>query len=241
MAVIYEPKGRAREYSPLACNVYNGCDHRCSYCWVPSVTRMSRDDFEQPKLRAGRFLQNVRIESFAMRGTKERVLLSFTCDPYQTFDVEHQVTRSVIKALHRNGIPVQVLTKGGTRALRDLDLFTQVDAFATTLTLLDPIISLQWEPGAATPIDRIRTIKRFHEAGIPTWVSLEPVLDPAVALQIIEETHPFVDLYKVGTLNYHPLAKTIDWPKFAHDVLDSLKRHNKEYYIKDDLRMFLTG
>ena len=25
MNVIYEPKGRAREYAPLACNLYMGC------------------------------------------------------------------------------------------------------------------------------------------------------------------------------------------------------------------------
>ena len=32
MGMIYEPRGRAREYSPLALNVYNKCDHFCRYC-----------------------------------------------------------------------------------------------------------------------------------------------------------------------------------------------------------------
>ena len=33
MSLIYEPKGKAREYSPLALNVYSGgCDHACRYC-----------------------------------------------------------------------------------------------------------------------------------------------------------------------------------------------------------------
>ena len=31
MPVIYEPKGKAREYSPYACNLYIGCSHRCQY------------------------------------------------------------------------------------------------------------------------------------------------------------------------------------------------------------------
>ena len=31
---IYEPAGRAREYSPLALNYFKGCTHNCAYCYV---------------------------------------------------------------------------------------------------------------------------------------------------------------------------------------------------------------
>jgi DNA repair photolyase len=65
------------------------------------------------------------------------------------------------------------LTKGGTRALRDLDLFRpDRDAFASTITSLDEATSLHWEPNAALPADRITALKAFHDAGIFTWVSL---------------------------------------------------------------------
>ena len=37
MKIIYTPQGRAREYSPLALNIYNGCDHRCSYCYIKTM------------------------------------------------------------------------------------------------------------------------------------------------------------------------------------------------------------
>lgn len=37
MAAIYEPKGAAREYSPLALNYQTGCDHGCVYCYVPKM------------------------------------------------------------------------------------------------------------------------------------------------------------------------------------------------------------
>lgn len=30
---IYQPGGAAREYSPWACNLYNGCTNRCDYCY----------------------------------------------------------------------------------------------------------------------------------------------------------------------------------------------------------------
>lgn len=237
MSLINEPRGRAREYAALALNVYTGCDHGCVYCYSPNVIRVKRDDFRIPKLRKG-FLDKLEREA-ARLVTDERVLLSFACDPYQRFDVIHQITRQAIEILHAHGIAVQILTKGGSRALRDLDLFRERDAFATTLTLLSPDHSRKWEPGAALPLDRIDTIRQFHQADIPTWVSLEPVLNPDSALELVRCTHEFVDLYKVGKLNYHPLTKRIDWRDFAHRITTLLDSLGKPYLIKDDLKKFL--
>ena len=251
--LIYTPKGRAREYAALACNVYRGCDHQCIYCYAPSATRRSPGEFAISSPRAGAFRAKLETEARKYRdtGVTGKVLLSFTCDPYQRLDVQERVTRSAIQILHRHGLRVEVLTKGGSRALRDLDLFTPRDAFATTLTMLDNAVSRTWEPYAATPADRIETIKQFHAAGIPTWVSLEPVLDPAAALEIIRQTHTFVDLFKVGKLNYHPLAQEIDWASFADCAIRLLKslgyQRNTDpdtlqagqFYVKRDLAAYL--
>jgi DNA repair photolyase len=170
-----------------------------------------------------------------------QVLLCFTCDPYQSLDVRLAHTREAIKLLHKHDFSVGTLTKGGRRALRDLDLFGPRDAFATTLTLLDPAESAKWEPGAASPEDRIATIKAFHAFGVRTWVSLEPVLDPVVACEIIRQTHPFVDLYKVGKINYHPLSQSTNWAKFARIATDLLDQLGKRYYVKNDLATYLPG
>jgi DNA repair photolyase len=240
MALIYEPTGRAREYAALACNVYRGCDHACVYCYAPAATQRKRESFNHPEARNA-FSVTLARDAERWQGAKEPVLLSFTCDPYQVFDERAKVTRETIKTLHKFGFPVHVLTKGGSRALRDLSLFTPQDAFATTLTLTSDEHSVKWEPGAALPSNRIATIQLFHEAGIPTWVSLEPVLNPASALDLIRRTHEFVDLYKVGTLNHHPLAKQIDWRKFAIDAVTLLKSLGKPYYIKNDLRAYLPA
>lgn len=34
MSLIYEPRGRAREYAALALNTYTGCSHGCQYCFA---------------------------------------------------------------------------------------------------------------------------------------------------------------------------------------------------------------
>jgi hypothetical protein len=96
-----------------------------------------------------------------------------------------------------HGLAFRVLTKAGTRAWCDHDLYRpDRDAFASTLTSLDERFSRKWERSAAPPSDRIDALKAFHERGIFTWVSLEPTLDVEASLAIVEATHAFVDLYK---------------------------------------------
>ncbi|MDR3572876.1 MAG: radical SAM protein [Anaerolineaceae bacterium] len=241
--VIYETSGNAREYRELACNLYTGCDHRCIYCYAPIVLQRDRKNFHNIVIPRVDILKKLEKDArkYSEAGETRQVLFCFTCDPYCKADVEHQLTRKAITICHNYGMNVSVLTKGGTRALRDIDLFTPQDSFATTLTTLDDAESLKWEPDAALPAERLSTLKAFHAAGIPTWVSLEPVLDPGEVLGIIWKSHEFVDEYKVGTLNYHPHAKTIDWRKFSHDVVALLEKLGCKYYIKNDLKKYMEG
>jgi len=169
------------------------------------------------------------------------ILLSFTSDAYQQLDEKLEVTREAIKILHGAGMRVTVLTKGGHRAERDFDLMGPDDTHAASLTLLDPAASLKWEPGAALPDDRIATLEKAHGLGMKTWVSLEPVLDPEAVYEIIAQTHTFVDMFKVGVLNYHSHAKTIDWTRFTVEVVEQLERHGCEYYLKEDLRKWIPA
>ena len=246
MTVLYVPKGRAREYAPLAVNHYMGCTHGCKFCYVPTIPPYKfaaepRAAFHADAAPRPNLIKSLAADCRRRPGCGERVLLSFTTDPYQPADEHHRLTRQVIQTLHAHGYNVQVLTKGGSRALCDLDLFAGRDAFATTMTLLSDDHSHKWEPGAALPADRIRAIRAFHEAGIPTWVSLEPVLNPASALEIIRQIHPIVDLFKIGKLNHHPLADRIDWATFAAGAVALCESLGQPYYIKDDLAAFLPA
>jgi Copper/zinc superoxide dismutase (SODC) len=64
-----------------------------------------------------------------------------------------------------------VLTKGGERALADVDLYRpDRDAFASTLTSLDERFSSKWERSAAVPDDRVAndiSCVIAHEHGSP--------------------------------------------------------------------------
>lgn len=239
-SAIYSPRGKAREYCPLAVNLYKGCSHKCEYCYAPACTYKSRSEFSIPTPRAG-IIETIEkdAKTLQLSGSTDPVLLCFTCDPYQPIDCKYQFTRKTIQILHNHEINVMILTKGGKRAERDFDSLTENDWFGVTLTTIDNGSSHKWEPGADTPINRINSLRLAHEKGIKTWVSLEPVLYPEVALEIIKCTHQFVDKFKVGVLNYHPHAKSINWYKFAHDVDKLLTDLNADYYLKNDLKKYL--
>jgi len=240
MPVIYEPKGKAREYSPLALNLYEGCEHGCVYCYARLIREKSTHAFMSATARKD-IISRLGDDLQKWNGhKKEPVLLCFMSDPYQPLDVSLKLTRRAIHALNRHGFPVQILTKGGRRAARDFDILSQnhENKFAVTLTTDDPAESLQWEPGAALPEERIESLRQAHNMGLETWVSFEPVINPDAVYRLIDQTYKFVDFYKVGKLNYHPYAKQINWSKFRISVESFLSAHVKKYYIKEDLRKF---
>lgn len=209
-------------------------------CYVPKVLRMDRKDFDAGSVVRDGFLDALTKDArkYQHLGITEQVMLSFTTDPYPP--AHHETTRRVLEILRDHGLGFCTLTKGGGRALRDLDLFRpDRDAFASTLTTLDDAFSRKWERGATLPGERIATLKRFHEAGIFTWVSLEPTLNTDASIAIIEATHGFVDLYKIGRANYLPMTKTVDWEDYTRRILEVVNRLGVRHYIKRDLQKHL--
>jgi DNA repair photolyase len=202
---------------------------------------MTRAEFDAGATERADYLPSLIKDAvkYQNAGITEQVMLSFTSDPYHPFDTS--LTRKTLEVLIAHGLGVCTLTKGGTRAFRDLDLFRpERDAFASTLTGLQDDFSLKWERHAPLPGDRIAALKRFHEAGIFTWVSLEPTLDIENSLSVVEATHEFVDLYKVGRANYcGALTKTTDWEGYTLRMIDVLARHGARHYIKKDLQGYL--
>ena len=238
---IYAPKGQALEYSALAANPYRGCGHGCAYCYVPLITKQERKEFDAGAMPRRDYVASLKKDAakYQAAGITEQVMLSFTTDIYNPYNMT--LTRPALETLIEYGFGICPLTKGGARALRDIDLFRPTrDAFASTLTSLDDRFSKKWERNAALPGDRIAVLKRFHERGIFTWVSLEPTIDVEASLSIVDATHEFVDLYKVGRANYvAEITRTTDWEDYTHRMVDKLQHLGKAHYIKKDLQPYL--
>jgi DNA repair photolyase len=240
--MIYEPKGAAREYSPLALNYYKGCDHGCKYCYVPSMmTRFNKNynHADMPVPERFQLIQKIKKSAEKHKHSKKQVFLSFTSDPYNSLNNELKITVKVLRILLENDIPVSILSKGGLNIMQDIDVISQFRGkiqVGATLTLIKPADLAYWEKGAPDYQNRIESLKRLKAQGTRTWVSLEPVIDPAQTLRIIQETSDFVDYYKVGKLNHDPsIEKTIDWQAFLTDVVNELRMLDKPFYIKNDL------
>lgn len=239
--IIYAPKGQAGEYAPLATNPYRGCGHGCAYCYVPLITKQPRPEFDTGAVERKDFGKRLMADAvkYEEAGITEQVMLSFTTDPYHTGDTS--LTRLTLETLKEYGLAFCTLTKGGTRALRDIHTFRPSrDAFASTLTTLDDRFSRKWERNAALPEDRIAALRAFHDKDIFTWISLEPTLDVEASLAIVDATHEFVDLYKVGRANYlKEITRTTDWEDYTVRMIDKMQDLGKDHYIKKDLQPYL--
>ena len=245
MNVIYEPKGRAREYAPLACNLYMGCTHGCKYCYAPSCMRKKPEEWHNAARARGEDVLAL-FEKDCAKLAKERaddasrrVLFCFLSDPYQPLESELHLTRRGIEVAARHGIKVDILTKGdGALIEQDLPLMLESQThLGITLSFINDVSRREWEPMASTVQSRLNILRKAHEMGIYTWVSMEPVIIPDEALEVIRQAHSSVDFWKVGKLNHNKeVERSIDWPKFRDNAIALLESFGSEYYIKEDLR-----
>lgn len=241
MSVIYRPQGMAREYSPYALNIYIGCSHRCKYCYAPHTLQKSCDSyFGKPEPRKD--ILKLLEKDLQKNTYTEQVLLSFVGDCYCDSADSGETVREVLKMLNHYKVPVAVLSKGGKKMLRDLDLFKEFGdriTVGTTLTFIDEEKSKEWEPYASTPSERLETLKILHDNGIKTFASFEPTIEPEESLKLIKKTleQNSVDHYKIGKINnYKSADKWQDWEKYLSDCVELLRPTNKQVYYKFCLR-----
>jgi DNA repair photolyase len=130
--------------------------------------------------------------------------------------------------LKEAGCHVQILTKGGQRAERDFDLLDGEDWFGITLSGDE-----SKEPNAASENERLVSLEKAHIIGVNTWVSFEPVYTPAEVYEALAAAE-FIDLFRIGKLNYHP--SDINWDEFGRECEWLAIQYGRRIYIKDDLR-----
>ena len=230
MNPIYKPKGAA-EYGDYAVNIYIGCPHRCYYCFAPQVLHREWEAFHSRVEPRKDIVRELRQQLEREQIIGQLVHLCFTCDPYPV-RYGTATTREVIQALKEYGNHIQILTKGD--GSRDFDLLDDEDWYGVTISCDDPMAETA-EPGAVSPESRLYDLEKAKCKGINTWVSFEPVLDPAAVLDCIKGCAYFIDRVKIGKLNYHP--SDIDWAKFGRGAVAACREMDLDYYIKSSLRV----
>jgi len=234
---IYEPAGRAREYSPLALNYFKGCDHGCKYCYVPNMMGRFDAGYKHGNVIAPLNFTELETSAKKLQGCGKQILLSFTGDPH--CNAESGETRRVLELLNAYGHKVAILTKNPEKALKDMDIisaFGKRIKVGSTLTFDNDTDSLEWEPGAALPLSRIKGLRAFAKAGVTTWASFEPVIIPEQSLNMLEKVSSFIGHVRIGKLNnYKGLDKAINWDVFIAGAVAICRIANLPFYIKNDL------
>lgn len=244
---IYNPSGKAGEYSYWACNFYTGCSNGCDYCYCRRGV-MSHVWSDKPKLKKCFKDEKYAIEIFekeVMQNLPELqkygLFFTFTSDPFIPETIS--LTRKAISICIDNFVPVKVLTKradfldklDGKWTAVHWSLSTVMKAyisFGFTLTGHDEL-----EPFASSNAERIQSMKMLHNAGFKTWASIEPIVDFASSLDMIEKTLEFCDLYKVGLMSGKKYD-VVDAQTFVEKLMEL--PGEPKIYLKESLQK-LTG
>jgi len=249
LKAIVKSRGAAGEYSKYSLNFYRGCPHGCLYCFGPSITQQSKEEFHANKALVKKASPENIIYDLEYHPEIKTIHACFICDPYPA-GWASSPTRTRLQTIKEAGRNIQILTKNPMDAMRDFDLYDLGDSFGVTLTFLDPKKSKQWEPGAALPEYRITVLKAAKESGIKTWASCEPVIEPDETLVVIEAAAPYLDFVWWGKLNTEgknlpdyiiDIERQIDWSKFKSDAIALSKRLGLAYDIKHDLELAARG
>jgi len=165
-------------------NPYRGCEHGCIYCFArPTHAYLDLSpglDFET-KLFAKPDAPALLRAALGKRGyVCQPIAFGTNTDPYQPIEAEWRVTRGCIEVLAECSHPLTITTKSD-RVTRDIDLLGPMAerglaAVMVSVTSLDPKIARTVEPRAPHPERRLAAVAKLREAGIPTYVSLSPVI-----------------------------------------------------------------
>lgn len=237
--VIYNPSGKAGEYSYWACNFYTGCSNNCDYCYCkkgvmshvwsdkPQLKKCFRDENHAIEVFEKEFMQNV--SELQVHG----LFFSFTTDPMLPETIS--LTWDAMNICIDNNVPIKILSKrsdwidrmiepycsDGVKdfSKRDKELIT----IGFTLTGHDEL-----EPNASTNLERIKAMRKLHNAGFKTFASIEPIIQLESSLSMINQTIGFCDLYKIGLMS----GRKYDWRELRGFMLACTPLEGK-FYFKD--------
>lgn len=247
---IYQPSGKAAEYSKWACNFYVGCSNNCSYCYlkkgigaailggnVPTLKKCFRD--KQHALEV--FTKELRVNLTELQ--KHGMFFSFTTDPMLPETIELTID-AIIVCIFSN-VPFKILTKRAdwVEPLLEYGVSFKVPegfnvynigeqnimAVGFTLTGHDEL-----EPGASTNTERIEAMRKLHDAGIKTFASIEPVIDFDSSMAMIEQTIGICDLYKVGLESGKSYNKS-QQESFLFKLITLTTKNDLRVYLKDSI------
>jgi DNA repair photolyase len=184
----------------LTINPYQGCHHRCGYCYA--TYKWSPDFYDKiyGKINAPEIL-----ESELNRWKNPSILpvmISSATDAYQYAEAKFGITKRCIQVLQQYQIPFYVFTKSSLIE-RDLDLFRNYNDncfIVWSITTVDEKIKRIIEPGTPPTTRIFDTIEKFVDSGINCCVNIDPIIPFITDNQ--EHTRSIIDKCEEFGLRY---------------------------------------
>ena len=223
--LIYQPKGKAREYSPWACNLYNGCTNNCTYCYNKKGVGSKLLGKEDVTLKSGfkdiedaylTFQKELDKYKDAILADGKGLFFNFVSDPFleETWELNFYCAQYAL----RRGVPCVFLSKKRPHSSM-IELFVRHRSMVKvgfTLTGMDEL-----EPNADTNSERIEAIRVLESGGVRTWASIEPIINVARSLYLLSRAYNVgCREFKIGVLSgkkdYTP-REILDFKQFVDE------------------------
>ncbi|MCW4014876.1 MAG: hypothetical protein NWF06_00745 [Candidatus Bathyarchaeota archaeon] len=260
---LYEPHGLALETAnavlevkhPFAVNVALGCPNGCSYCYGPLSCKVKRENWTNmrtPKEAPTELVRKQLAKMFekepllSMSGFPRGVFLSFFTDCFHPDNRKN--TEDLIDYLTFGLSSTQIATSsklgiyegehGSYRIKNGISLVSIDERFWKT-----------FEPNAASPKDRLKSLCVGHERGF-SWLSMEPYPSSAIWKQDLnkfleEVTFWGVDLIVFGKWNYDKRASTeearLEYKTNVNVLVDFCKSNKIRLHVKSETLDFVNG
>jgi len=241
----------AVEYGDYTINHVEGCSHGCIYpCYAMMMGKRfgkvkTYEEWLKPKIvkNAEELLKK---EIPKHKDKIKFVHMCFSTDPFMYEQPEiSELSCRLVKILNDEGIKCTGLTKG----ILPLELakYSKENEFGITLVSIDENFRKKWEPYAAPFKDRIKALKKLHDKGVKTWVSMEPYPTPNIINQDlgeILEAVGFVDKIIFGRLNYNKIVSQYKdrvnyYNELSEQVIEFCSRNGILWHIKEGTQVII--
>jgi DNA repair photolyase len=165
-----------RNYNGLTINPYQGCGHRCAYCYATYEWSPDFYDKIYAKSNAAEVLEG-QLRKWKS-DTIDPVMVSSATDCYQPAELRHGLTRRCIEVLQNYNVPYYVFTKSSLIE-RDLELHRRYShncSIIWSITTCNERIRRIIEPGTPPATRIFASIKKFTDAGISCGVNVDPII-----------------------------------------------------------------
>lgn len=236
------------EYADFCLNHVEGCSHGCKFpCYAMQMAKRfgkikTYSDWIKPKL-VENALELLDKEIPRYKDKIKFVHLCFMTDPFMYKQNEvKDMTLKIIERLNKDNIKCTVLTKGILpKVLTNTTKYSKLNEYGITLVSLNNNFKKNFEKNSAPYFSRIIALKRLHEKGLKTWVSIEPYptpnLDDNHNLTKLLQKIDFVDKIIFGKLNYNVVSTKFKdnltfYESCANQVIKFCKERNIDCHIK---------